>query len=273
MLWPLPKIYHGNCRQKREKLIEEAVHFEVRSKLKQLFFSQICQENVAMNKEFNLKRNYQTKQTYANAYDKPLGSCCLFSESESIKDCVMKIMVNTCPKKRQAFANVYLAHYTPAWTTGNNHQTLRDNRGIVEWILIFACDESTYTSTLFVMNLKEELLDHHRELIYLFLFVQLLLIWNNHGVKCAPAMAGEQSRLSTLICNKINKEGGNAIKPHFIIHQQVLHPKFKHVKSPIPLLVSAVPARHEHRHVVYHSDRGVHTEAVFLSGGNWTIFC
>lgn len=68
----------------------------------------------------------------------------------------MKIMVNTCPKKRQAFANVYLAHYTPARTTGNNHQTLRDNRGIVEWILIFDCDESTDTSTVFDMNLKEE---------------------------------------------------------------------------------------------------------------------
>lgn len=71
-----PKNIPWQLQTKREKLIEEAVHFQVTSKLKQLFFSQICQENVAMNKEFNLKRNYQTK--HANAYDKPLGSCCLF---------------------------------------------------------------------------------------------------------------------------------------------------------------------------------------------------
>lgn len=48
----------------------------------------------------------------------------------------------------------------------------------------------------------------------------------------APAMVGEQSGLSTLVCKKVSEEGGKAIKLHCIIHQQVLcakHLKYDHV--------------------------------------------
>ena len=38
----------------------------------------------------------------------------------------------------------------------------------------------------------------------------------------APAMAGERSGLSTLVCNKVSEEGNKAIKLHCIIHQEVL---------------------------------------------------
>lgn len=38
----------------------------------------------------------------------------------------------------------------------------------------------------------------------------------------APSMAGGRSRLSTLICNKVSKEAGDAIKLHSLIHQQAL---------------------------------------------------
>ncbi|XP_072274649.1 general transcription factor II-I repeat domain-containing protein 2A-like [Pyxicephalus adspersus] len=51
----------------------------------------------------------------------------------------------------------------------------------------------------------------------------------------APAMAGERSGLSTLICNKVI-EGGEAIKLHCIIHQQVLcakYLKYDHVMKPV----------------------------------------
>ena len=51
----------------------------------------------------------------------------------------------------------------------------------------------------------------------------------------APAMTGERSGLSTLICNKVSEEGGNAIKPHCIIHQQALCAKllkFDHIMKP-----------------------------------------
>lgn len=52
----------------------------------------------------------------------------------------------------------------------------------------------------------------------------------------APAMAGERTGLSTLICNKVSEEEGNAIKLHCIIHQQVLcakHLRFDHLMNPV----------------------------------------
>lgn len=51
----------------------------------------------------------------------------------------------------------------------------------------------------------------------------------------APAMTGERSGLSTLICNKVSKEG-DAVKLHCIYHQQVLcvkHRKFDHAMKPV----------------------------------------
>ncbi len=47
---------------------------------------------------------------------------------------------------------------------------------------------------------------------------------------------GERSGLSTLICNKVSKEGSKAIKLHCIIHQQILctkHLKYDHVMKPV----------------------------------------
>lgn len=52
----------------------------------------------------------------------------------------------------------------------------------------------------------------------------------------APAMVGEHSGLSTLVCNQVSEEGGKAIKLHCIIHQQVLcaiNLKYDHVMKPV----------------------------------------
>lgn len=117
----------------------------------------VCQKSVAVAKEFNIKRHYQTN--HANAYDKFTGSdrseklkqleavlasqqrlftqaresnlnstkasykvAILiakrgkpFTEGEFIKDCVMKMVDNIFPEKKQEFANVCLARNTVAW--------------------------------------------------------------------------------------------------------------------------------------------------------------
>lgn len=55
-----------------------------------------------------------------------------------------------------------------------------------------------------------------------------------------PAMAGERNGLTTLVCNKVSKEGGKAIKLHCIIHQHVLcatHLKYDHVMK---LVIKAI---------------------------------
>lgn len=92
------------------------------------------------------------------------------------------------------------------------------------------------------MNLKEELLDlqslkgqtrrAHSCVSFCSAVDDMKQPWHEVSgfiTDHAPAMAGEQSGLSTLICNKISEEGGNTIKLHCISHQQILHHKFDHV--------------------------------------------
>ena len=82
----------------------------------------------------------------------------------------------------------------------------------------------------------------------------------------APAMAGKQSGLSTLVCNKLS-EGGKAIKLHCIIHQQVLcakHLKYDHVMKPVIKAINYIRSRAmcqfqldiqaDNGDVVYHND-------------------
>ena len=62
----------------------------------------------------------------------------------------------------------------------------------------------------------------------------------------APAMAGERSGLSTLICNKVSEEGGKAIKLHCIIYLQVLcakHLKYDHVMKPVIKAINYIRSR------------------------------
>ena len=90
----------------------------------------------------------------------------------------------------------------------------------------------------------------------------------------APAMVGERSGLSTLIC-KVSEEGGNAIKLHCIIHQQALcakHLKFDHVMKPVVKAINSIRSKAlyhrqfkqflldiqaEYGDVVYHTDGSV----------------
>lgn len=149
--------------KKTRKVDSEGRRFQERWEL-QYFFTEnqgncvclICKETVALFKDFNVKRHYQTK--HANTYDKLTGSdraekvkqlqaalasqqrfftrACKstenitkasyevamliakhgkpFTEGTFIKDCVMKMVENICPEKKQEFANVCLARNTVA---------------------------------------------------------------------------------------------------------------------------------------------------------------
>lgn len=101
----------------------------------------------------------------------------------------------------------------------------------------------------------------------------------------APATAGERSGLSTLICNKISKGGGNAIKLHCIIYQQAVcakHLKFDHVMKPVVNAINSIRSKAPHhrrfqqflldiqaeyRDVIYHND------VRWLSRGSAMRFC
>ena len=87
-----------------------------------------------------------------------------------------------------------------------------------------------------------------------------------------PAMDGEQSGLSTLVCNKASEEGSKAIKLQCIIHQQVLcakHLKYDHVMKPVIKAINYIRSRAlchlqfqqflldilaEYRDAVYHNE-------------------
>ncbi|XP_061403616.1 general transcription factor II-I repeat domain-containing protein 2B-like [Lethenteron reissneri] len=87
-----------------------------------------------------------------------------------------------------------------------------------------------------------------------------------------PAVAGEQSGSSTLICNKVSEEAGNAITLHCIIHQQALcakHLKFDDVMKPVAKAINSIRSKAlyhrqfqqflrdiqaEYGDVVYHND-------------------
>lgn len=111
----------------------------------------------------------------------------------------------------------------------------------------------------------------------------------------APAMAGEPSGMSTLICNKVTDEGGNAIKLHCIIHQQALcakHLKFDNVMKPVVKAIDSIRSKALHHRqfqqflldiqaeygdVIYHNDvrwlsRGSALQRFFSQRGNWTFF-
>ncbi|KAK2816816.1 hypothetical protein Q5P01_025007 [Channa striata] len=91
----------------------------------------------------------------------------------------------------------------------------------------------------------------------------------------APAMAGERSGLSTMICNKVSEEGSNAIKLLCIIHQLgreplcAKHLKFDHVMKPVVKAINSISSKSLHHQqfqqfllniqaeygdVTYHSD-------------------
>ncbi|GAA6087534.1 general transcription factor II-I repeat domain-containing protein 2-like [Tachysurus ichikawai] len=106
----------------------------------------------------------------------------------------------------------------------------------------------------------------------------------------APALAGERSGLATLVYNKVNEEGGKAIKLHCIIHQQVLcakHLKYDHVMKPVIKTINYIRTKAlchrqfqqflldiqaEYGDVVYHNDArwlsrgGLHCSASTVLG-------
>lgn len=58
-----------------------------------------------------------------------------------------------------------------------------------------------------------------------------------------PTMTGERSGLASLLCNKVSEQGGNAVKLHCLIHQQVLCAKclkFDHVVSPVVKAINLI---------------------------------
>ncbi|XP_070398336.1 general transcription factor II-I repeat domain-containing protein 2 [Nothobranchius furzeri] len=343
-----PSISNMATVNKKRKVDCEGRRFQDSWKL-DYFFTEIrnncvcliCQENVAVFKEFNIKRHYQTKHA---SYDKLTGNgrgekvkqleavltaqqrfftraresnenatkarsyevamliakhCKPFTEGEFIKDCVITIVKKVCPSKKQEFANICLARNTVVWRIEDVSSDIKrqlEAKGTEFDFFSLACDESTDASDtaqllIFLrgvdndMNVSEELLDLQSlkgQTRGTDLFVSLCstvdemkLQWNKvTGIISdgAPAMAGKQSGLSTLVCNKVSEEGGSAIKLHCFILQEVLcakYMKYDNVMKPVIKAINYICSKTlchrqfqqflldiqaEYEDVLYHSD-------------------
>ena len=271
----------GSDRAEKVKQLQAALASQ------QQFFTRACE-----SKENITKASYEVAMLIAK-HGKP------FTEGTFIKDCVMKMVENICPEKKQEFANVCLARNTVARRVediSSDIQRQLGDRGEAFDYFSLACDESTDASDtaqllIFLrgvdnnMNITEELLDlqsmkGQTRGSDLFVSVceavdDMKLLWSKvSGIITdgAPAMAGERSGLSTLICNKVSEEGGNAIKLHCIIHQQALcakHLKFDHVMKPVVKAINSIRSKAlyhrqfqqflldiqaEYGDVIYHND-------------------
>lgn len=185
----------------------------------------------------------------------------------------MTMVKKICPEKQQEFAKVCLAHNTVARRIEEVSSDIKRQLGVrgkeFEFFSL-ACDESTDASDtaqllIFLrgvdneMNVTEELLDLQSLKAQtrgtdLFSSVcaavdDMKLPWNKiSGIITdgAPSMAGERSGLATLICNKVSEEGGQAVKLHCIIHQQVLcakHLQYEHVMKPVIKAINYIRSR------------------------------
>jgi len=288
----IKRHYETKHASKFDKLSEA----ERAEKVKQLEVSlgtqQLCFKRAHESNESIAKASLEVALLVAK-HSKP------FAEGEFVKKCVMKMAEHICPPKKKDFANVCLARNTVARRIEELSIDIR--RQLAEKSLNFdffslACDESTDVSDtaqllIFLrgvdsdMNIREELLDlkslkgqtRGADLFYNVCSAvnDMKLTWSKvSGIITdgAPAMAGEHSGLSTLICKKVSDEGGDAVKLHCIIHQQVLcakHLPFDHVMKPVAKAINFIRSkalRHrqfqqflndieaEYGDVLYHND-------------------
>ena len=145
----------GSKRTEKVKQLQGALASQ------QQLFTWACESNESVT-----KASYEVAMLIAK-HGKP------FTKGMFIKDCVMKMVENICPEKKQEFANVCLARNTVALRIEDilsDIQRQLGDRGVTFDYFSLACDESTDASDtaqllIFLrgvdddMNVIEELLD------------------------------------------------------------------------------------------------------------------
>nr|DBA20368.1 TPA: hypothetical protein GDO54_017157 [Pyxicephalus adspersus] len=206
-------------------------------------------EAVLMSQERFFTRARESNENATKAsYDVAMliaKNCKSFAEGDFIKECVMKMVENICPEKKQEFANICLARNTVA-------RRIEDISSDIKRQLTSKRQDFDFFSIAWVddeINVTEELLDLQSLMDQtrgkdLFVAVSsaiddMKLPWNKvTGIITdgAPAMAGERSGLSTPICNKT---------VNFIRAKALCHRQFKQFLLDIQA---------EYEDVLYHND-------------------
>uniref|UniRef100_A0A8K9XV45 SPIN-DOC-like zinc-finger domain-containing protein n=1 Tax=Oncorhynchus mykiss TaxID=8022 RepID=A0A8K9XV45_ONCMY len=249
----------------------------------------LCGESVAVLKEYNLRRHYETKHA-------------LFKKAKS------QVCDEVCPEKRQLFLNVSLSRNTIAERVDQlsinlKEQLVKKGKDFIAYSL--AVDESTDISDIAQLSIFIRGVDSNLSVTEEFLALrpmhgtttghdlyeevsrcvnEMELPWEKLvGLTTdgAPAMCGHRSGLVAKIREKMQEENatGELTAYHCIIHQEALCGKalkMEHVMSIITRTVNFIRAKGlNHRQFkaflteleTEHGDLPYHTEVRWLSQG------
>ena len=332
---------------KKRKIASECRRFQTRWE-NEYFFKEIngkcvcliCNEAIAVMKEYNVSRHYDTKHQSYKSYTgaertlkiKQMAASLQtqqqlffrtnkiqenattasyevakliaqhgkpFTEGDFIKQCLTKVTEIMCPEKVQEFNNLSLSRNTIMRRiedlSADLELQLRDKACAFDFYSI-ACDESTdATDTaqlliflrgvddnfccteelLNMMSLKGTTTGNDIFKAVSEAVKKMGLEWDKLcGITTdgAPAMVGECKGMASMVCARVKECGGEAIRMHCIIHQEVLCAKtvqLGDVMNTVVKVVNIIRARGlyhrefqaflsdmdaEYGDVIYHSD-------------------
>ncbi|KAK2811156.1 hypothetical protein Q5P01_000277 [Channa striata] len=272
---------------KKRKIASECRRFQTRWE-NEYFFKEInvkcvcliCNEDVAMMKGYNVRRHYETKhQSYASytGAERSQKFKQMAADGDFIKQCLIKVTEVMCPEKVQDFNNVSLSRNTVVRRiedlSAHLKLQLREKACAFDFYSI-ACDESTdATDTAQLLMFLRGVDDNFcctEELLDMMslkgtttggnIFDSVSEAVEKMGLKwdklCgvttdgAPAMTGERKGMASTVCVKVKESGGEAVRMHWIIHQEALSRGLYHRE--FQAFLSDVDA--EYGDVLYHSD-------------------
>uniref|UniRef100_A0A3P9LV82 SPIN-DOC-like zinc-finger domain-containing protein n=1 Tax=Oryzias latipes TaxID=8090 RepID=A0A3P9LV82_ORYLA len=216
----------------------------------------ICQQSVAVLKEYNIRRHYETKHAVFSRYKgearKKKSSELLSklrSQQATLTRCLSTAASIMCPSQERVFSQISLSRNTVTRRVEDLSRDIRDqltvkSRDFVAFSL--ACDESTDISDsaqllVFVRGINADM-EITQELAGLEtlrgttkgedLFAAVSRVLDKYNLSWdkmvgittdgAPAMIGKKAGFTALISQKVSECGGKVAQYHCILHQEQL---------------------------------------------------
>ncbi|KAK0141946.1 General transcription factor II-I repeat domain-containing protein 2 [Merluccius polli] len=193
MAEPKKRKIASECRKFQTQWQNEYFFMEVKGKCVCL----ICNESVAVMKEYNLRRHDKTKHQTFTSYTVNI------KHQLSDKACAVDFFSTACDESTDATDNAQLLIFL--WGVDNNFFIMED-----------LLDLSSLKTTTMGKDMFEAVSDA---------IDKMGLKWDKLcGVTTdgAPAMTGERKGMASMVCAKMRESGGEAVKMHCIIHQEAL---------------------------------------------------
>uniref|UniRef100_A0A3P9MDH9 SPIN-DOC-like zinc-finger domain-containing protein n=1 Tax=Oryzias latipes TaxID=8090 RepID=A0A3P9MDH9_ORYLA len=244
--------WHTDKRHFKQKWEDDYFFAEISSKAVCL----ICQQSVAVLKEYNIRRHYETKHAVFSRYKgearKKKSSELLSklrSQQATLTRCLSTAASIMCPSQERVFSQISLSRNTVTRRVEDLSRDIRDqltvkSRDFVAFSL--ACDESTDISDsarllVFVRGINADM-EITQELAGLEtlrgttkgedLFAAVSRVLDKYNLSWdkmvgittdgAPAMIGKKAGLTALISQKVSECGGKVAQYHCILHQEQL---------------------------------------------------